>query len=145
MVKYWNQGGIDLYMDGPTLHRSNQHSWGNDPMEPYEFDDDSAIGGADVSMSNISKTEHLTLTFHEPFYPAGGESVAAAVGGMSGGGGSGGGGGGGSGVGGGDDVVMRNRSTQVPTPTDEDAFIPGPSMSERLRSETKEKLANIPE
>ena len=131
-------------MDGPPLHRSNQHSWGNDPMEPYEFDDDSALGGADVSMSNISKTEHLTLTFHEPFYPAGGESVAPVVG-MSGGGGGGGSGGGGSGGGGGDDVVMRNRSTQVPTPTDEDAFIPGPSMSERLRSETKEKLANIPE
>ena len=119
------------------MHRSNQHSWGNDPMEPYsEFDDEIGFGGtADISVSNISKTEHLTLTFHEPFYPAGGDNASvAAVAAASGGG-----------VGGGDDVVMRNRSTQVPTPTDEDAFIPGPSMSERLRSETKEKLANIPE
>ena len=101
-------------------------------MEPYDFDDDVPLGGgaADMSMSNISKTEHLTLTFHEPFYPES-VGVAAAPGG--------------GGVGGGEDVVMRNRSTQVPTPTDEDAFIPGPSMSERLRSETKEKLANIPE
>ena len=117
------------------MHRSNQHSWGNDPMEPYDFDDDVPLGGGagDVSISNISKTEHLTLTFHEPFYPAGGESGSVAAGC------------GGGGMAGGDDVVMRNRSTQVPTPTDEDAFIPGPSMSERLRSETKEKLANIPE
>ena len=131
------------------MHRSNQHSWGNDPMEPYEFDDvDLPLGGAaDVSLSNISKTEHLTLTFHEPFYPA---SVGGGGGGGVGGGGDGGSmaagcAGGVGGGGGGEDVVMRNRSTQVPTPTDEDAFIPGPSMSERLRSETKEKLANIPE
>ena len=116
------------------MHRSNQHSWGNDPMEPYsEFDDEIGLGGtADVAVSNISKTEHLTLTFHEPFYPAAADNVSVAAVAIPAGGG-------------GEDVVMRNRSTQVPTPTDEDAFIPGPSMSERLRSETKEKLANIPE
>ena len=108
-------------------------------MEPYsEFDDEIGLGGtADVPVTNISKTEHLTLTFHEPFYPAAGDDVSvAAVAAVPGAGGGG---------MGGEDVVMRNRSTQVPTPTDEDAFIPGPSMSERLRSETKEKLANIPE